>query len=823
MGILSFIGSPWVFLFFAALGQFSLSQKENGLTLVPAFLFFTLAIVGLKRVWRPGKKDQKIISPRLEALAFAGIVGVAVGFRIFRIDVFPSGISVDQAIPALGSLKVLDGWRPVFETPILNCPSLIFYLEAAWFKFFPPTQVLLAFFCVTLSLAVFPFVYWTFRQLAGPGPALLTVAFLAIARWDIFLGRWAGIFILPGLFIYGTLAFWLRGLSSGKTWPYLAAGLSMGLGLYGYFAYRPFPILMAGFATWEIRHHPENFRRDWAKWLGMFLLSAALAFPLLWHWSHEPNFGQSYPNQEFIGSEVLSQKSFMPLVKNALDFLAMFSRKGDSSPKQTADFAPMLDGVTAALAVLGLAGAFFNLKKRSSVYPLVLFAGLSLNNVLSTAPANICHVLPLLPCVLFWSGSTLWHLNNLKESVSKPWKWAVAGSVFVLAAGLNYHQLFDVQARGKANPAVFDLGPTLAGQQIAREGSQYDFVLCPRFGLHFTVLFLANSHQADFRKWDWPRDLALPSVSPGKKGVVFLMDEGDGGILKFLQFLYPRCQAETEKDPQGLPLFHTLYVSREKILAARGLREVGSQGAGQTFPLFPDGLPPGPLAASFSGCLFIPRSGPQLFWADPAEKVSWKIDGGPVPNRKLVSLERGFHSLEIRLKSPDASRARFWTRGPDGNAMELDSSRLTTLPLGQGLEASYYQPQAGGETLVYRQWDPLVNFTNRTDLALFAPPLSIRWSGKLWIPRKGPYDFLVLTEPSDRAQVKLDGKAVTPMGPVPSGSVELGRGWHRLSFEFNMGGDFLSAVSLAWKKPGDTRYEIISPQNFGPVAAESRP
>ena len=34
-----------------------------------------------------------------------------------------------------------------------------------------------------------------------------------------------------------------------------------------------------------------------------------------------------------------------------------------------------------------------------------------------------------------------------------------------------------------------------------------------------------------------------------------------------------------------------------------------------------------------------------------------------------------------------------------------------------------------------------------------------------------------------------------------------------------MGGDFLSAVNLAWKKPGDMKYEIIPPQDFGPVEA----
>lgn len=816
MRSLSFKFSLYVFLLFAVLGQIFWAQRENAWTLVPALLFWGLALYGLKGILvGPAGVENNGISPLWEGLVFATILAVGAGFRIFRIDVFPCGVSVDQASTGLGGLKILGGWRPFFETPPFQMPLVVYYPVAAWFKLFPPTQTALAFFSVVISLCSFPAIYWTFRQLSGSGPALFALAFLSFARWDAYLGRWDNVNLMPVFFAYTVLFFWLRGLATGRVHAYLAAGFFLALGLYGYYSFWIFPFLLAGLAIWEARHNPRTARRDRTAWAGLFLVFAAVASPLLWHWLHDPHFGLSHPREEFVGGEILAHKSLMPLVENVFKFLEMFSREGDPSPKQTFDSAPMLDGVTGTLAVLGLAMAFFKPKERSSAYPLVLFAGFSLNNILSTSPANILHVLPLLPCVVYWAGSALWRLARLGRGELKPWYYGGVGLAFLSAAALNYQQLFDVQARGKDNPAVFDLGPTLVGKKIAAEGSRYDFLLRPNFGKNWIVQFLGYRHQDDFRNWDWPRDPTLSMVCPGKKGACFVMGEGDQGMFNFLRSLYPGGQAQIVKDGRGDLLFYALRVSREDLIAGQGLRGILTGRKPVNVTSFPKGLPGGALAGRFSGNLFIRQSGLQYFWAGKGDQVSWSIDGRTFADRKPVFLIRGFHTLELGLRTRDASRLRLFTRGPDGQDVELDSSLLSTRPLARGLEADYFQPQAGGETLVYRQWDPLVNFTHRTDLALFNPPLSIRWSGKIWIGKEGSYDFLALTEPADRAQVTLDGKALTPPGPVPSGLVTLGKGWHSIQLDFQMGMAYASAISLAWKKPGNEKYEIIPPQVFG--------
>lgn len=311
----------------------------------------------------------------------------------------------------------------------------------------------------------------------------------------------------------------------------------------------------------------------------------------------------------------------------------------------------------------------------------------------------------------------------------------------------------------------------------------------------------------------------MAEVPPGKKGVCFVLREGEEGILRLLESLYPACQTETVRDRQGVPMIFYARIPADPFLVSRGLVMTSASGLHRNCPDFPGDLPKGPFRGSLEGQMFLQQSGIHRFWADATRKTAWKVDGKSFGNKGALFLERGFHDMKVELQTADASKVRLFAEEPEGGLVSLDSSRLTRLPLNRGLEASYFQPQASGPTPVYRQWDPMVNFVSRTDLALFTAPLNVRWRGRVLAPAPGRYDFLVLTEPGDKAQLALDGKILAGPSPSPAASAVLSRGWHKLDLEFQMGGDFLSAVNLAWKKPGDMKYEIIPPQDFGPVEA----
>jgi hypothetical protein len=109
--------------------------------------------------------------------------------------------------------------------------------------------------------------------------------------------------------------------------------------------------------------------------------------------------------------------------------------------------------------------------------------------------------------------------------------------------------------------------------------------------------------------------------------------------------------------------------------------------------------------------------------------------------------------------------------------------------------------------------DPVLNFTFRNDFPLHDfPPLSVHWRGFLQVPKTGLYRFLSLT--TDSVSVKLDGRQVDRGGNYESGDVFLREGPHRLEVYFLKSSGMACAFTLAWKKPGDVKFEVIPHSAF---------
>src|SRR5208282_1229908 len=129
--------------------------------------------------------------------------------------------------PALYALRLLhENLKPPFMLPQFAAnPSYLVYLLAFWFRWLSPTQVNLFLFYVLFALAALPLVYWTFRQLAGPRAALLTLFFISIMRWHMVFSRIGFRGIQVPFYMFGTLAFMLYGLKRKKRWAFFVAAL----------------------------------------------------------------------------------------------------------------------------------------------------------------------------------------------------------------------------------------------------------------------------------------------------------------------------------------------------------------------------------------------------------------------------------------------------------------------------------------------------------------------------------------------------------------------------------------------------------------------
>src|ERR1035438_1189473 len=221
----------WAILL-AVTGQCFLAQWQKSWTLLPGLAFYFLAF-WVYQFLVPAPREKVPPSnwaPGLECAGLLSVFGLALFFRTYQIGSSPPGSCVDSVNIGLGGLRILrEGWRPLFPTVFCKFPGLVFYYSAAWFKFFPHSQASLSLFYVALSLAAFPFVYWTFRELAGPSTALITVFFLAVARWDVSYSRW---FIAPhvAFYVFGSTSLLLFGMRRNKTWAFALSALVFSLG-----------------------------------------------------------------------------------------------------------------------------------------------------------------------------------------------------------------------------------------------------------------------------------------------------------------------------------------------------------------------------------------------------------------------------------------------------------------------------------------------------------------------------------------------------------------------------------------------------------------
>ncbi len=132
-------------------------------------------------------------------------------------------------------------------------------------------------------------------------------------------------------------------------------------------------------------------------------------------------------------------------------------------------------------------------------------------------------------------------------------------------------------------------------------------------------------------------------------------------------------------------------------------------------------------------------------------------------------------------------------------------------PWDRGLKGVYIQSGRWKARPLVVRWDALLNFGTKWEFPFTAaPPFRIRWDGSLTVPRKGNYQFQVLT--TDRARLSLDNKPILLEKPV---SLRTGSHPIRLEFEKDQGSNL--AVHLIWEKPGDKGWEMVPASAFGKI------
>jgi hypothetical protein len=209
------------------------------------------------------------------------------------------------------------------------------------------------------------------------------------------------------------------------------------------------------------------------------------------------------------------------------------------------------------------------------------------------------------------------------------------------------------------------------------------------------------------------------------------------------------------------------------------------------------------------------------------------LDMARLPRRGEFAPDKGFVFFLDELKMGDVEYLQaaypggqtFSFENPTGQttvyAYQVDPASLQKLRPGtprvdRGLKGVYSRADKPNDPPFLSRLDPVINFTFR-DLPSTSAPLRIHWTGRLRVPREGLYEFLVVTLDPDQARLSLDRKVVADWELHPTVRQQLGAGNHLFELEFQKGDGIVAAVNLLWKKPGDSQFQFIPNDAWGPI------
>jgi len=358
------------------------------------------------------RKARVLLHPGPEAVF---VVILAIGaflLRGTRLDSIPFVLSDDEAAMGMEAIAVMEGrLTSPFVTGWLSHPTLFFFLQAAFLRFFGTTTVALRLPSALVSSATLVLLYVFARRYYGRWVAIVAAVFFCTYHYAIHYGRSGLNNIWDPCFALGVFYLTSRGLEAKRLGDLLAAGLLMGLAIYFYMGARLIPIILVVYLVyWALRR--PGLLHDNLAYLAVFgLMALIVALPLLAFFARHPQdmmarwtwlgiFPSGWVEQEMqrTGKGTLGVL-FGQFVKSVLAF--------NCFPDPTFHYRPgipLLRFFTSVLFVFGLTYALRKWREREYFLLLawyllvIIFGGVLLENPPSS-PRLVLAIPPVVICV----------------------------------------------------------------------------------------------------------------------------------------------------------------------------------------------------------------------------------------------------------------------------------------------------------------------------------------------------------------------------------------------------------------------------------------
>lgn len=603
------------------------------------------------------------LSRRAQWIGLAVILLVAAFFRFYKLVDIPWGMSIDGSANALKVLDILRG--APYEPLYIGRETLYHYLVAGFFEVLGPSQFAFRAASALLGMAALLTLFLAARELFDARLALLATALMAVSTYHLTFSRneWRAIQV-P---VYEMLALFLvlraMRVSDGRlgpgrrAWPWwIAAGVSVGLGLNTYEAFRlvviALGILILGWLARGAIKGRWPFLRQQAPRLLLFVLFAAIFFgPLGWTALTDWNAFNARSNTVFIGERVRQAHSLQPIWDNLRNTLLTYNYRafGDFFDNQK----PMLNPLEAVLFVGGVAAALGNIWRRRPALLLMWFAVTSLTGLFSWP--NVQRLIATIPLVYIFGALFLYATWVLLDDLALPaalfgaragsrrvlsdWLGlALAAAVLVAAARQTWDVYLGPQRR---NNWGFEPERMVVAQYVKPLRDSDQVIIEERF----------NQGQVQFVNWrpgDEPFGRIFPFFSYGEdlplrrpidRPVTILLEDRPEhrALIPLYQSFYPNLRVEEVRDhydPKRSVAF-ALRIALEDIQNSWGWRDASA----------PAGLSMTEGAQRWQAMLYAPRLAEYALSAPDQPAARLFVQGMPLTGPVLLT--PGFHLIEV--------------------------------------------------------------------------------------------------------------------------------------------------------------------------------
>jgi 4-amino-4-deoxy-L-arabinose transferase-like glycosyltransferase len=357
-----------------------------------------------RRVWKlPSATALKnamrsgviIIRTHWVTLALLALLLLAFFFRVYRISTIPSDPESDHVEASKDVWDILQGQYRIFFPRNTGREPTQFYLTALLSKVFGYGWLTLR---LTMALVgvlnVIP-MYYLGKELLDRRFGVLAAFFVAISYWHVIISRIGLRIVFAPLWTTATLYALLRAFRTRRRNDFLLAGTCLGLGLYGYYAFRIVPLLVIAFCAVKllVDRGPSFRLGPFAVNVVLLVVTSVLVFlPMMRFMYDEPKTYWYRALTRTTSLEVSApSNSVAVFADNVKRALLMFNYEGDDAWPESVPLRPALDYVSGGLLVLGAAYLFYLLLiKRNplAVYLLVAIFILLLPCTLSIAFPN---------------------------------------------------------------------------------------------------------------------------------------------------------------------------------------------------------------------------------------------------------------------------------------------------------------------------------------------------------------------------------------------------------------------------------------------------